>query len=335
MTGADNRDILLSVRNLAVHFPLPSGVRHKRRLLRAVDGISFDIRRGQTFGLVGESGCGKSTTARSILQLHSPTRGEAVLEGIVLNKLPASQLRLARRRTQMIFQDPYGSLNPRMSVGEIVREPMQVHRLGTRDEQRVRVAELLSKVGLESQHAKRYPHEFSGGQLQRIGIARALAAAPQFVVCDEPISALDVSIRAQILNLLHDLQSEFGLTYLFIAHDLSAVRHIADSVAVMYLGKLMELADSTTLYASPQHPYTKALLSAIPLPDPRAERQRHRIVLDGDVPSAADPPSGCVFRTRCPIAADICALEVPEWRKLPKGGRDHWVACHLVDETEK
>jgi len=322
-------DILVDVKNLKVHFPVTAGLIFQRKIadVKAVDGISFDIRKGETLGLVGESGCGKSTTGRAILQLYRPTEGEVKFGQTELTQLQGNDLRRMRRQMQMIFQDPYASLNPRMSVGAIVGEPLAIHGLAKGAGRRERVAELMRIVGLNPYYAGRFPHEFSGGQRQRVGVARALAVEPEFIVCDEPVSALDVSIQAQIINLLEDLQDQFGLTYLFIAHDLSVVRHISDRVVVMYLGKLMELTGRDELYENPLHPYTKALLSAVPVPDPSVESQRERIILTGDVPSPLRPPSGCVFHTRCPIAIDECRQEIPEWREISK---DHWVACHRV-----
>ncbi|MGQ9572349.1 MAG: ABC transporter ATP-binding protein [Dehalococcoidia bacterium] len=327
--------ILLDIRDLKMHFPVTSGILFQRKIadVKAVDGISFAIRRGETLGLVGESGCGKTTVGRCILMLYQPTAGQISFEGQDLTKMKGGDIRRMRRRMQMIFQDPYGSLNPRMTVGSIVGEPLVVHSLARgRKERRERVQELMRIVGLNPYYANRYPHEFSGGQRQRIGIARALAVQPSFIVCDEPISALDVSIQAQIINLLEELQAEFNLTYLFIAHDLAVVRHISDRVAVMYLGKLMELADRAELYDNPLHPYTRALLSAIPIPDPVVEAKRERIILTGDVPSPMHPPPGCVFHTRCPIVSDThgCRTVIPDWRTVAVGGREHWVACHRV-----
>jgi oligopeptide transport system ATP-binding protein len=295
--------------------------------VRAVDGLSFFIRKGETLGLVGESGCGKSTTGRAILQLYRPTSGSVQFEGVELTRLKGEALRKMRRQVQMIFQDPYASLNPRMTVGSIIGEPLDIHGLARGREKQQRVEELLRVVGLNPYFANRYPHEFSGGQRQRIGIARALAVNPSFIVCDEPISALDVSIQAQIINLLEELQDEFGLTYLFIAHDLSVVRHISDRIAVMYLGKIVELADRLELYEQPLHPYTKALLSAVPIPDPTIERKRERIILTGDVPSPVNPPPGCRFHTRCPLADTICREQEPEFREVTPG---HWAACHFA-----
>ncbi|HLQ34982.1 MAG TPA: dipeptide ABC transporter ATP-binding protein [Chloroflexota bacterium] len=312
-----------------MHFPLTKGIIFQRRVgaVQAVDGVSFEVRRGETLGLVGESGCGKSTLGRAILQLYRPTEGDVIFEGTDLTKIGGERLRRMRRRMQMIFQDPYASLNPRMTVGSIVAEPIEIHKLARGKEKRERVQELLKVCGLNPYFANRYPHEFSGGQRQRIGIARALAVNPAFIVADEPVSALDVSIQAQIINLLEELQDEFQLTYLFIAHDLSVVRHISDRVAVMYLGRIVELADRDELYLNPAHPYTKALLSAVPIPDPRIERKRERIILTGDVPTPVNPPQGCRFHTRCPIAIEVCAEVDPEWRDI---GGNHWVACHRV-----
>jgi len=328
-------NVLLDVRDLKMHFPVTSGILFERKIadVKAVDGISFAIRQGETLGLVGESGCGKTTVGRCILMLQQPTDGEIIFEGRDLTRMKGGEMRRMRRRMQMIFQDPYASLNPRMTVGSIIGEPLVVHHLGGgRRERRGRVQELMSVVGLNPYYTNRYPHEFSGGQRQRIGIARALAVQPSFIVCDEPISALDVSIQAQIINLLEQLQAEFNLTYLFIAHDLSVVRHISDRVAVMYLGKLMELADRMELYENALHPYTKALLSAIPIPDPVVEAERERIILTGDVPSPMRPPPGCVFHTRCPIASDAhgCRTVIPEWRNVGSGANEHRVACHRV-----
>jgi oligopeptide transport system ATP-binding protein len=319
---------LLKVQDLVMHFPIVKGILQRQvGAVHAVDGITFDIKRGETFGLVGESGCGKSTTGRAILQLYRPTSGHVFFEDVDLTTLQGEDLRRKRRQMQMIFQDPYASLNPRMSIGEVIGEPLEVHGLASGDELKKMVEHLLSIVRLSPSFASRYPHEFSGGQRQRIGIARALALNPDFIVCDEPISALDVSIQAQIINLLEELQDNFELTYLVIAHDLSMVRHISDRVAVMYLGKLVELTSRDELYNHAQHPYTKALLSAVPVPDPLVEEKRQRVILEGDVPSPVNPPSGCHFRTRCPLAEKICAEQEPEWREIVTG---HWVACHLV-----
>jgi oligopeptide transport system ATP-binding protein len=334
-SAASLDNVLLDVHDLKMYFPVTSGILFQRKIadVKAVDGISFVIRQGETLGLVGESGCGKTTAGRCILMLHPPTSGEITFEGHDLTRMKGGEIRRMRRRMQMIFQDPYASLNPRMTVGSIIGEPLVVHGLaGGRKGRRERVQELMRVVGLNPYYANRYPHEFSGGQRQRIGIARALAVQPSFIVCDEPISALDVSIQAQIINLLEDLQGEFNLTYLFIAHDLSVVRHISDRVAVMYLGKLMELADRLELYENPLHPYTKALLSAIPIPDPVVEAKRERIILTGDVPSPMRPPPGCVFHTRCPIASEShgCQTVIPEWRNVGVGAKEHWVACHRV-----
>jgi len=316
---------LVKVRNLKMHFPITQGIIVQRQIgaIKAVDGLDFDIKQGETLGLVGESGCGKSTTGRAILQLYRPTAGDVYFEGQHLNELKGEPLRKMRARMQMIFQDPYASLNPRMTVGDIVGEPLTVHNIAKGKERRERVQELLNVVGLNPYFVNRYPHEFSGGQRQRIGVARALAVQPEFIVCDEPISALDVSIQAQIINLLEDLQEEFHLTYLFIAHDLSVVRHISDRIAVMYLGKIVELTTRFELYDNPLHPYTQALLSAVPIPDPVVEEERRRIILEGDVPSPAHPPVGCNFNTRCPVAMDVCKEDPP----FVDVGDGHWVAC--------
>ncbi|PKO21086.1 MAG: peptide ABC transporter substrate-binding protein [Chloroflexi bacterium HGW-Chloroflexi-1] len=304
--GSGERQVLLEVKDLRMWFPILRGVLQRHVAdVKAVDGLNFHIYKGETLGLVGESGCGKSTTGRAILQLYQPTTGEVLFQGQDLVKIKRGQLRRMRRQMQMIFQDPYASLNPRMTVGNIVGEPLEVHNIGTKPERMERVRELLAVVGLNPYFINRYPHEFSGGQRQRIGVARALAVNPQFIVCDEPISALDVSIQAQIINLLEDLQEQFGLTYLFIAHDLSVVRHISDRIAVMYLGKIMELTTRDALYDNPMHPYTQALLSAVPIPDPVVEEKRQRIILEGDVPTPVNPPKGCNFSTRCPKVLDI------------------------------
>jgi oligopeptide transport system ATP-binding protein len=322
-------DVLLRVRGLKKYFPITAGFILQREVgaVKAVDGLDFDVFRGETLGLVGESGCGKSTTGRTILQLYTPTAGEIVFDGVDLTSLKGEALRKMRRKMQMIFQDPYASLNPRMSVGRIISEPLFVHNVGTPKERMERVQYLMEKVGLNPYFVNRYPHEFSGGQRQRIGIARALALNPTLIVADEPISALDVSIQAQVVNLLQDLQKEFGLTYLFVAHDLSMVRHICDRVAVMYLGKIVELAAADELYTNPLHPYTQSLLSAVPIPDPIAEKRRTRIILKGDVPSPANPPVGCNFNTRCPVAIEVCYRDEPELEEVSPG---HWVACHRV-----
>ena len=325
----NNADTLLRVENLKMHFPIYRGVFQRQvGAVLAVDGISFDVRRGETLGLVGESGCGKSTTGRAILQLYKPTAGNVHFEGVDLIKLRGEELRHMRRKMQMIFQDPYASLNPRMTVEQIVGEPLIVHSAATGKEIHERVENLLGLVGLNPAFATRYPHEFSGGQRQRIGVARALALQPSFIICDEPISALDVSIQAQVVNLLEELQEQFNLTYLFIAHDLSMVRHISKRVAVMYLGVIVELTSRDELYLNPLHPYTQALLSAVPIADPVVSAQRQRTILEGDVPSPANPPSGCHFRTRCPIAESICAEKQPEFRELKAG---HFVACHFAE----
>ncbi len=334
--GADatKQDVILSVRNLKMHFPITRGILIQRQVgsIKAVDGINFDLMRGETLGLVGESGCGKSTTGRAILQLYDPTDGQVIFEGKDLTEMKGGDLRRMRRRMQMIFQDPYASLNPRMTVGSIIGEPLEVHNIGSnRKERQERVQELLKTVGLNPYFVNRYPHEFSGGQRQRIGVARALAVNPSFIVCDEPISALDVSIQAQVINLLEDLQGELGLTYLFIAHDLSVVRHISDRIAVMYLGKIVELADRDALYADPMHPYTQALLSAVPIPDPEIEKKRQRIILEGDVPSPANPPKGCNFNTRCPRVMDICRQYEPAFTDVGSG---HYVACFLHEAVK-
>jgi oligopeptide transport system ATP-binding protein len=332
-TAGSGDDMIVKIRDVQMFFPVTSGIIFQRKVgeVKAVDGVSFEIKRGETLGLVGESGCGKTTLGRAILLLYKPTSGEIRFEGQDLTQMRSGDIRRMRRRMQMIFQDPYASLNPRMTVGSIIAEPIVIHSLAkSRRERRDRVQELMRTVGLNPYYANRYPHEFSGGQRQRIGIARALAVQPSFIVADEPVSALDVSIQAQIINLLEELQENFGLTYLFIAHDLSVVRHISDRVAVMYLGKMMELTDRKELYENPLHPYTKALLSAVPIPDPVVEAQRERVILTGDVPSPLKPPPGCVFHTRCPIAIDECRVRIPEWRRVGSPGSEHWVACHRV-----
>ena len=320
-------DILVEVRNLQMYFPVTAGIIFQRAVaqIKAVDDVSFFVRKGETLGLVGESGCGKTTTGRCILQLYKPTGGQVLFEGQELTGMSTRQMRVMRRQMQVIFQDPYSSLNPRMTAGNIIGEPLIVHGLvNSKEEYRDRVAELLQNVGLNPYMADRFPHEFSGGQRQRIGVARALSVGPSFIVCDEPVSALDVSIQAQIVNLLEDLQEQFDLTYLFIAHDLSVVRHISNRVAVMYLGHIVEIADRNEIYANPLHPYTRALLSAVPIPDPVIDAQRERILLSGEVPSPLNPPSGCVFHPRCPIAVDSCQAVIPELREVET---DHWAAC--------
>ena len=323
-------NVLLSVDSLVKYFPITRGIIFQKQVaaVHAVDHVSFNIHKGETLGLVGESGCGKSTTGRTILQLYRPTSGSVIFDDVDLVALQGEELRKMRRKMQMIFQDPYASLNPRMTVGEIVGEPLVVHKVANQKEINERVKNLLELVGLNPAFANRYPHEFSGGQRQRIGVARALSLQPSFIVCDEPISALDVSIQAQVVNLLEDLQSQFNLTYLFVAHDLSMVRHISDRVAVMYLGVIMELASRDEVYHHALHPYTQALLSAVPIPDPVADAKRQRIILQGDVPSPVNPPSGCRFRTRCPIAEAVCAETRPEFREIQPG---HSVACHFAE----
>ena len=324
-------DVLLEVNNLKMYFPVTSGIIFQKKVadIKAVDDISFYVHRGETLGLVGESGCGKTTTGRCILQLYKPTEGQVIFEGQELTELSARQMRAMRREMQVIFQDPYSSLNPRMTAGNIVGEPLTVHGLvAGKGEYRDRVADLFQNVGLNPYMADRFPHEFSGGQRQRIGVARALSVSPKFIVADEPVSALDVSIQAQIINLLEELQEQFNLTYLFIAHDLSVVRHISDRVGVMYLGHLVEIADRNEIYVNPIHPYTKALLSAVPIPDPVIDAQRERILLTGEVPSPLNPPSGCVFHTRCPVAIDECSQVIPELREVEP---NHWSACIRSD----
>ena len=322
-------ETLLEVTNLKKHFPIKGGVFSRTiGFVYAVDDVSFTVDKGETLGLVGESGCGKSTTGRSILRLIEPTDGKIHFEGQDVTALDKNAMRSLRREMQIIFQDPYASLNPRMTVGSIIGEPLEIHKIARGSEKTERVASLLQKVGLRAEDMRKYPHEFSGGQRQRIGIARALALNPKLIVCDEPVSALDVSIQAQVINLLEDLQEEFGLSYLFIAHNLNVVEHISDRVAVMYLGQIVELASDTDLYNDPQHPYTEALLSAVPIPDPTVKKKR--IILEGDVPSPIDPPSGCHFHTRCMYKEKICEEEAPEFKHI---GGGHWVACHFRPKT--
>jgi oligopeptide transport system ATP-binding protein len=329
---------LVEVENLKVWFPIRAGIfKTVQGNVKAVDDITFQVRKGETLGLVGESGCGKSTTGRALIRLREPTEGTVKFDGIELTKLKPNELRRLRRRMQIIFQDPYGSLDPRMTVGSIISEPLETHKLAKGEEKKARVAELLRIVGLDPTYVNRYPHEFSGGQRQRIGVARALAVEPEFIVCDEPISALDVSIQAQVLNLLTDLRDRLGLTYLFIAHDLSVVKHISDRVAVMYLGKIVEIGPPDHVYAAPGHPYTRALLSAVPVPDPIAERRRRRVILTGDVPSPANPPSGCRFHTRCWLYEKLgkpenCRTIDPPLRDV---GPDQQAACHYAEDSLK
>ncbi|TKD68350.1 ABC transporter ATP-binding protein [Pseudalkalibacillus hwajinpoensis] len=322
------QEALLEVKQLKKHFPIEGGVlKQQVGTVKAVDGVTFTLHKGETFGLVGESGCGKSTTGRMLMRLLEPSEGEVLFDGKEMISLSKNEMRHLRKDIQMVFQDPFASLNPRHTVEKIIEEPLIVHKLGNKAERKKRVKELLEIVGLSSYHAKRYPHQFSGGQRQRIGIARALAVNPKLIIADEPVSALDVSIQAQVLNLLEDLQKELGLTYLFIAHDLGVVRHISDRVGVMYLGRIVEMADSEKLYLNSKHPYTQALLSAVPVPDP--EYGKDRIILTGDVPSPSNPPSGCPFHTRCPKAMDVCSSVVPEFREIEPG---HHTACHLYEE---
>lgn len=326
----NDEHVLVKVQGLKKYFPITKGILIRRVVgaVKAVDDISFKIHRGETLGLVGESGCGKTTTGRTILQLYHPTAGHVIYDGTDLTQVKGQSLRNLRKRMQMIFQDPYASLNPRWSISRIIGEPLRVHKiLEGKKAQEERIKHLLELVQLDPYHLNRYPHEFSGGQRQRIGVARALASAPEFIVCDEPISALDVSIQAQVVNLMEDLQDQFGLTYLFIAHDLSMVRHICNRVAVMYLGVIVEMSDRDEVYDHPQHPYSKALLSAVPIPDPRATRARQRVILEGDVPSPSNPPAGCRFHPRCPIVGEECRVDIPKWREIAPG---HFVACHKV-----
>jgi oligopeptide/dipeptide ABC transporter ATP-binding protein len=322
---------LVDVRDLKMHFPLTQGIVMQRVIgyVRAVDGISFSIERGQTLGLVGESGSGKTTIGRTIVRLYKPTAGQILFGDKDLATMGGEELRQARQRVQMIFQDPYASLNPRYTIGSLIAEPMHIYKVASRAEIRERTEELLRVVGLRPEYIDRYPHEFSGGQRQRIAVARALSINPEFVIADEPVSALDVSVRAQVLNLLQRLQQQFNLTYLFVSHDLSVVRHVADRIAVMYLGKIVELADRDEIYAAPKHPYTKALLSAVPIPDPQIEKHRKRIILSGDLPSPINIPPGCRFHTRCPMAQDICHQVEPVFEA--KEGREHYAACHFSD----
>lgn len=326
-------DTLLTVNDLVMHFPLTSGliIQRTHGYVHAIDGISFNIKRGTTLGVVGESGSGKTTIGRCIVRLYKPTRGSMVLDGVDLTTLQGPQLRQVRRKVQMIFQDPFASLNPRFSIGSLIAEPLHIHKIGTSKQARERVEELLELVGLNPAFYDRYPHEFSGGQRQRIVIARAISINPAFIIADEPVSALDVSIRAQILNLMQRLQRQLGLTYLFISHDLSVVRHVADQIAVMYLGKIVELADRDEIYRAPKHPYTQALLSAVPIPDPKVEKRRQRVILAGDLPSPVNIPKGCRFHTRCPLAQDICRQVEPPFED--KTGSGHLAACHFSDQV--
>ncbi|WP_367566696.1 ABC transporter ATP-binding protein [Lacrimispora sp.] len=322
---------LLTVKDMKVYYPVSGSPFGKREYVKAVDGVSFEVKKGEVFGIVGESGCGKSTLGRGICKLEEPTAGEILLNGEEISRYNSKQMRPVRKKVQMVFQDPYASLNPRMSVFDIIAEPIIIHGLTkTREELEEKVLGLLRKVGLDDYHANRYPHEFSGGQRQRIGIARALAVEPQLIIADEPVSALDVSIQAQVLNLLNDLKKEFSLTYIFVAHDLSVVEHISDRVGVMYLGNFVEVGDKESLYKNPLHPYTQALLSAVPIPDPEVKRER--VILEGNIPSALNPPAGCKFHTRCPKCMDICSVKEPERYQVDE---EHYVYCHLYDDKIK
>jgi len=327
MTTPNSNDLMI-VQDLKKYFPVRSGLMQRVTAhVKAVDGVSFTIQSGECLGMVGESGCGKTTVGRTILRLVEPTAGSVVFDGQDIAKADAKTLKAMRRNMQIIFQDPYSSLDPRVPIGESISEGLLIHGMKDSRQRNAIVVDMLRKVGMEEYHSRRYPHEFSGGQRQRIGIARALALRPKFIVCDEPVSALDVSIQSQVLNILRDLQHEFGLTFLFIAHNLSVVEHISDRVAVMYLGKMAELTDREELFRDPRHPYTQALMSAIPIPDPKVKGKRARIVLKGDVPSPLNPPPGCRFHTRCPIAQDVCSKQEPEFRELKPG---HWAACHFA-----
>ncbi len=327
MSEINNNAPLIEVKDLKQYFDINMGL-FKSKPLKAVDGVSFTINKGETLGLVGESGCGKTTVGRTMLHLYKPTAGEVIYNGKAIKT--KADIKEYRKKATMVFQDPYSSLNPRMTVSDIIGEPLDIHHMySTKAERRERILELMEHVGLNSEHASRYAHEFSGGQRQRIGIARSLAVNPDFIVCDEPVSALDVSIQAQVINMFDELQDTLGLTYLFIAHDLLVVRHISDRIAVMYLGKMVELADAGEIYENPLHPYSKALMSAVPMPDPKIARENHRIPLVGDIPSPLNAPSGCPFRTRCPFATEQCAAEMPEFKEVSKG---HFVACHRVAE---
>ena len=329
MSGQKTNTPLIEVKNLKEHFPIAVSAL-KTKPLKAVDGVSFTINRGETLGLVGESGCGKTTVGRTLLHLYKPTDGEIWYDGKQIKT--AADIREFRKKATMVFQDPYSSLNPRMTVADIIGEPLDVHKLyKTKEERQARILELMDYVGLNSEHAARYAHEFSGGQRQRIGIARALAVNPEFIVCDEPVSALDVSIQAQVINMFQELQEKLGLTYLFIAHDLLVVRHISDRIAVMYLGKMVELADADEIYDHPLHPYSKSLLSSVPVPDPETARNNKRIILEGDIPSPLNAPSGCPFRTRCRYATDVCAQSMPEFKEVKPG---HFCACHNLENVD-